>query len=184
MIRVDLFRLVGRQGKRQPWPIEWRSEFLDQVGRFRCVLLGMFQKNIDCFDGHRAVAKYGHVRNLSRLHQRLHHEDKFLRTLDRKRRNDHTAAAFHGFANQARQFRTRVGVRVLPIAIRRFHYQHIGRFSFLGSGVHDFSGGDLAVTHPANVPGKEQATSLAVGLERQFRHGRSQDVRRVHKSER
>jgi hypothetical protein len=49
------------------------------------------------------------------------------------------------------------------VAVGGFHHDEISRFTFLRTGVHDFSGSDLVVVHAADVSREEQASRGAVG---------------------
>src|SRR5882672_6601956 len=86
LVRIDFLRLFGRLCEGDSRPVERGTVLLDQISGLRRVFLRVLQKNIDRLDGHRAVAKNWNAGNLSRLHQFLEHEKKFLRTLNRKRR--------------------------------------------------------------------------------------------------
>ena len=62
------------------------------------------------------------------------------------------------------------------VAVGRFHHDEIRGFTFLRTGMHDLSRRNFVVAHAANVSGEEQAPRLAVRVQRDFRHARSQNV--------
>src|SRR6266581_3476086 len=144
---IDFLRLFGRLREGESRPVERGTVLLDEISGLRCVFLGVLQKNFDRLDGHRTVAKNWNAGNLAGLHQFLEHEKKFLRPFNRKRRDHNAPAALYRFANQTRQFRTRVGVGMLPVAVGGLHYQHVGSFTLLRSRVHNLAWRNLAVAH-------------------------------------
>ncbi len=70
------------------------------------------------------------------------------------------------------------------VAIGAFHHQQVAVFAFGGTGVHHFARRNFAVMHPANVAGKQQLFRLAAGIDRNLRHGRSENVRGPHEAKR
>ena len=73
--------------------------------------------------------------------------------------------------NQFGEFRAGIAGGVQAIAVSGFHHQHVGRFAFSRAGVHDASGSDLGIAHPANVAGKKQSAAGAVELGGDLREG-------------
>src|ERR1035437_3905824 len=132
-------------------PLQWRAILPDHVAGLIAVLFVVFQKNLDRLDGHGAVAKDGQTRNLSRLHQMLEDENKFLSPFNRKRRNDHATAAPRCCRNELRKFRQWILFGMNPVAIGRFHHTQVGGLALGGTGGPSLSRRVLVTAHASNV---------------------------------
>jgi hypothetical protein len=114
----------------------------------------VLQKNFDRLDGHGAVTENRQARNLSRLHQVLQDENKLLRALNGKRRNDHAAAAIGRRRDQRRKFRHRVFFGMNAIPVSRLHYDEVCDLTLGRAGVHDFTRSDCVIADAANITGE------------------------------
>src|ERR1017187_8072875 len=145
-------------------PLQWRAILPDHVAGLIAVLFVVLQENLDRLDGHGAVAKDGQTRNLSRLHQMLEDENKLLSPFNRKRRNDHAAAAPGGCRNEFRKFRQWIFFGMNPVAIGRFHHNQIGGLALGGTGGQYLSRRRLVVSQAPNDSG--QVNSRPRGVNR------------------
>src|ERR1035438_766406 len=80
---IDPLRLFRSRSKRESWPLQRRAILPYHVAGLVAVFFVVLQENLDCLDGHGAVAKNRQAWNLLRLHQMLEDENKFLGALNR-----------------------------------------------------------------------------------------------------
>src|SRR6185369_6204883 len=138
-------------------------------------------EDFDRFDGYGTVNEDGYMGNLIGFHEFLQQEQKFLRALHSKDRNDDRAATLRGLGDELRQTRTHIVMGMSAIAIDGFHDQDFRIFiSFRpGLGQATWSGG--LHLHASDISSEEKLARICCIAQKKLNHAGAKNVPCVDK---